>query len=82
VFWAFRIIYEESKALDPKSIPNADIPRILNTVEKRFRLNLPLAGSQVPIEKTLGVRLRAIAEFEPRWFRANFPELGKRLPFP
>ena len=79
VFWAFRVIYEESKALNPKWIPDPDIPKILNTVKKRLRLNLPSAGSQIPIEKTLDVRLRAIAEFEPRWFRACFTELGKRL---
>jgi len=80
ISWSFRVIYEESKAIDPKSIPDPDIPKILNTLGKRLELTLPSAGRQEPIEKTLAMRLRAVAEYDPRLFWADFAELAKRLP--
>jgi hypothetical protein len=80
IFSAFVVIYGESNAVNPKSIQDPDIPKILNTLEKRLRPNLSSARSQRPNDQRLDERLRAIADYNPRLFRAYFAELAKRLP--
>jgi hypothetical protein len=79
---AFRTIYAETKAVDPKTVPDKAIDGILGALDKDAHLSLPSAGNQELIEKTLPERLRAVFEFDPGAFQAAFAELARHLPGP
>jgi len=80
VAWAFRSIYNESHQINAKEIPDPQIPKILESLDKQFTISLPSAGKQDKILDTLMLRLKSIAEFDPLQFQAKFSELQSHLP--
>jgi hypothetical protein len=77
---AFRTIYRETKAIDPKALPDPAIGEILDSLDRQAHLSLPTEGTQTPIEKTLRDRLKAVSQFDPVAFQARFAELARHLP--
>jgi cytochrome c554/c'-like protein len=77
---AFRTIYDESKAIDPKAVPDRAIGTLLDQLEEESHLRLPTAGTQTTIEKSFAARLAAVFEFNPDTFQARFAELASHLP--
>ena len=80
IAWAFRAIYNESHQINPREIPDPAIPQILDAIDKQFTISLPSAGKQEEILKTLMLRLKSLAEFDPVTFQSQFAALRSRLP--
>jgi hypothetical protein len=77
---AFRTIYREAKAIDPGAFPDPAIGIVLDDLDRQSHLSLPTAETQVTIEKSLSARLKAVFEFDPAAFQAQFAELARHLP--
>jgi hypothetical protein len=79
---AFRTIYQESRAIDPRAIPDPDgaIAGILKSLDKASGFSLPSQATQTQIEKTLKERLSAVSNFDPANFKYQFEELARLLP--
>ena len=75
-FWAFRTIYQE---IEPGARPDAPIAKVLNDLDRRLGFSLPGERKQVPIEETLGQRLKTVCDFDPEPFRDAFAELGRQV---
>ncbi|MDR3638138.1 MAG: multiheme c-type cytochrome [Isosphaeraceae bacterium] len=80
VAWAFRTIFEEAQAFDPKAVPDPKVPEILKQLDAALGLTLRPDGPRGPLENTLAGRLKVIADYDPRAFHALFAELAQRLP--
>lgn len=76
---AFRTIYQESKAIDSSTLTDPAIEQILKALDEQAHLSLPTAGMQAPIEKSFPARLRAVFNFDPAAFQAQFAELARHL---
>jgi hypothetical protein len=76
IAWAFRAIYNELQPGRPTSAP---IPRRLAQLDAELLLTFPAATAKPSIEETLARRLRAVADYDPAAFKAQFAELEKDL---
>jgi hypothetical protein len=80
IAWSFRIIYQESKAVDPQALPDPALASLVDSLFEKAHLDLPGAGKQVRIVDSLVTRLSAVFDFDPDAFQAHFAEIAKRLP--
>ncbi len=80
IAWSFKIIYEETKAIDPQMFKDPAIDPLVESLFEKSRLSLPNAKTQVKIAESLPARLSAVFDFDPDAFRAHFTELARHLP--
>jgi hypothetical protein len=76
IAWAFRAIYRE---LDPGPTRDTSINRRLVELDRELLLMMPIVRDKTPGESTLAKRLRAIADYNPVTFRAQFAGLEHEL---
>jgi hypothetical protein len=80
IAWAFRTIYEETRAVDPAALPTAAIDPLVDALFEKSHLRVTDAGKQVMIVDSLPERLRAVFDFDTEAFQAQFAELARQLP--
>ncbi len=74
--WAFRAIYHE---LTLKSPRDPQIEASLKKLTPLLGLDLPTAGDQIPIEKSLGKWLGVMADYDPHQVQALFRQLREQV---
>jgi hypothetical protein len=80
IAWSFRIIYQESRAIDPQGLNDPELGKQIDALFDQMHLALPSAGQQVSIVDSLPARLSAVFDFDPEAFQAHFAALAQRLP--
>jgi hypothetical protein len=80
IAWSFRIIYEESRAIDPQALNDLELGRQIDALFDQLHLALRSAGKQEKIVDSLPARLSAVFDFDPDAFQAHFAALAQRLP--
>ncbi len=77
IAWAFRAIYRDLEPGLPRDTP---IDRRLAELDGQLLLTIPVVREMAAGRSTLTQRLRAIAEYDPSAFRAQFAGLEQDLP--
>jgi hypothetical protein len=82
VAWSFKIIYQETRAIDPKVLNDPELGKQIDDLFDKLHLALPSAGKQVSIVDSLPARLSAVFDFDPEAFQAHFAAIAQHLPPP
>jgi hypothetical protein len=80
IAWSFRIIADETRAIDPQALPDPELGTLIAELFTKIPLDLPGKGEQVRIDSTLQGRLGALAGFDPEAFQTYFAALAQHLP--
>jgi hypothetical protein len=80
IAWSFRIIYRETRAIDPKDLNDPELGKILDKLFEKLHLALPSAGKPDHIVGSLPARLSAVFDFDPEAFQAHFAAMAQHLP--
>jgi hypothetical protein len=80
IAWAFKVIYEETKAIDPQVLNDPALDAYVETLLEKSRLPLPTVKPRALIVESLPARLSAVFDFDPQAFQTHFTELARRLP--
>jgi Cytochrome c554 and c-prime len=77
--WAFRAIYDDLAQTNPQKAKNSTIESILDQIDKELLTTIPTAGEQKPIEESLPIRSKAVANFEISRVAKLFGELKQQV---
>jgi hypothetical protein len=80
IAWSFRIIYQETRAIDPQALSDPELGKQIDALFDQLHLALPSAGKQERIVDSLPARLSAVFDFDPDAFQARFAAMAQHLP--
>jgi len=80
IAWAFKIIYEETRAIDPQMLKDPKLESLVATLLTESNLPLPTSTPRTFIVDSLPARWSAVFDFDPEAFHTHFAELKRRLP--